>query len=573
MKQLGKRLGLDTTRGQILIGFVATMMLILTVMFSFIYTFLSKETKDSAMLYIEEIAEQAGGRLESLMNEINVLTLQMAMDERMQSILMSEYQGELATYEERMKLRKLLLDMTAYSDTIEEIELYSGQRAIYPLIDETIQTRVDQHVIREADRIDQAGALIWAGKDREQEQFLLAVRQIKLEKLNYANGGYLVIKVKPSFIQLATSNREQDQGAVMRLLQQDEVLQSTGELEGKLSEYYSFERSIKGTSWVLQMMVQKKLVLSDVYWLRNLLLLLLLISIGLVAIMSYYLAHVISSPVKSLIRVMQGSKHGAPRDNPIDYYNKEVNQLNITYNQMVKQIDYLIKSVYEKELLKSRSEIRALHSQINPHFLFNTLDAIYWDHIEKGEKELAHIVVQLADLFRYSIQQHHGDGFVSIKQELEQVERYTNLMKLRWQERLTMHIDREEELLTVKIPKLLIQPLVENAIVHGIEPMPDGGVVRVHLYRHRDRCVIQVKDNGIGMTAKQLEMLRQKLQQSNEATVQHSNRGIGLYTIHRLLKLHYGESFGLHIESKEQFGTSITLEIPLTLSTTQEAAR
>jgi len=570
MKRFGKKLGLDTTRGQIFVGFVVTMMLILMIMFTFIYTFLSEEKKDSSMLYIEEIAQQAGGRLESLMNEINVLTLQMAMDERMQTILAKEYQGELATYEERMKLRKLLLDMTAYSDTIEEIELYSGERAIYPLIDQTIQTRLEQDIIAQADQTHQAGALIWAGKDPEQEQFLLAVRQIKLEKLDYANGGYMVIKVKPSFIQLATSNREQDQGAVMRLLQQDEVLQSTGELEGKLDEYYSFQRPIKGTSWLLQMMVQKKLVLSDVYWLRNLLLLLLLISVGLVALMSYYLARTISSPVKSLIRVMQGSKHGAPKDNPTDYYNKEVNQLNITYNQMVKQIDYLIKSVYEKELLKSRSEIRALHSQINPHFLFNTLDAIYWDHIEKGEKELARIVVQLADLFRYSIQHHHGDGFVTIKQELEQVERYTNLMKLRWQERLTMHFDQDAELLFVKVPKLLIQPLVENAIVHGIEPLPDGGEVRVSLFAHGNRCVIQVTDNGIGMTQQQVELLRVKLQQSNETTVQQSNRGIGLYTIHRLLKLHYGESFGLRIESKHQSGTSITLEIPL--STSEEAA-
>lgn len=133
-----------------------------------------------------------------------------------------------------------------------------------------------------------------------------------------------------------------------------------------------------------------------------------------------------------------------------------------------------------------------------------------------------------------------------------------------------MYFEQEEELLIVKVPKLLIQPLVENAIVHGIEPMPDGGEVRVSLYSHGNRCVIQVTDNGIGMTQQQLDQLRAKLQQSNETTVQHSNRGIGMYTIHRLLKLHYGETFGLRIESKYQGGTSITLEIPL--STSEEAA-
>lgn len=563
MKQLGKLLRLETTRGQIFTGFVLTMLIVMCVMFYFIYTFLSQEKKEDAMLYIEEIAEQAGGRLESLLNEINVLTLQMAMDERMQTILADEYEGQLASYEQRMKLRKLMLDMTAYSDTIEEVELYSGERSIYPLVDATIEARLDQGIIEQADQLHLKGSLIWAGKDPANDRYLLGLRQIKLEKLDYANGGYLLVKVKPSLIQLATSNREQTNGAIMRVVQQDSVLLETGEIAGNLEQYFMFERAIKGTNWKLQMMLQKKLVLSDIYWLRNLLLLFFAVSVAIFALISYYLAKLISSPMKSLIRIMQGSKHGAPKHNPITYYNKEVNQLNMTYNQMVNQIDYLIKSVYEKELLKSRSEIRALHSQINPHFLFNTLDAIYWDHIEKGEKELAGIVVQLADLFRYSIQSSHPDGFVTIKEELEQVERYCNLMKLRWQERLQISVACEQALLQQKVPKLMIQPLVENAIVHGIEPLPEGGKVSVSIYARSERFYIQVADNGIGMTAQQVEQLRQRLQQSNELMVQQSKRGIGLYNIHRLLKLHYGEGFGLSISSTRQAGTTMTLELPL----------
>lgn len=573
MKRIFRKLGLEYTQGQIFIGFIMTTAILLTLTVSIIYIVIAKEQKESTMLYIEEIAEQASGRVESLLNEVNVLTLQLAIDDRTQDILTNEYEGQNTTYENRMILRKLLLDKTAYSDTIHDIEIYNKSSSVYPIVNTTIEERIPQYYIDKANISDNAGAMIWIGVDQLDSQYLLAIRQVRLEKKNYSNGGYLVVRLKPSLVNLAMTERAQDQGAIMRLIDsgnqsihsqqaiEPQELLSVGKVEGKLDQYLVFERKIKGTSWALQMMVPRATVYSDLYFLRDILILLGILSVVVFAIISYFLANLISSPIKGLTTIIQGSKHGTPKENRVQYFNKEVNQLNLTYNQMVRQIDHLITSVYEKELMKSQSELKALHSQLNPHFLFNTLDSIYWDHIRKGEKELAQSIIQLADLFRYSIHSKRADGLVTIKEELDQVKRYTDLMKMRWQDRLELSITCDDELHSCILPKLVIQPLVENAIVHGIEPLENGGKVTVTVERKNNNIEVIVSDNGLGISTQDLNHIQKQLVIERNFVTE--NQGIGLFNINRVIKLHYGEQYGLTLQSEHNKGTTVKLTLPL----------
>lgn len=570
MKKVFRKLGLEYTQGQIFIGFIITMAILLTVTVSAIYIVISEEQKESAMLYIEEIAQQASGRIESLLNEVNVLTLQLAVDERTQDSLAAELEGHNTTYEERMKLRKMLIDITAYSDTIHEIEIYSRTQSVYPIVDERIEQRVPQYYIDQADLSENAGAMIWIGADERDSKYLLAIRQVKLEKQQYVNGGYLVIRLKPSLINLAMSERAQDQGAIMRLIEnalssdgrliEQKELLATGKLEQAIDQYLTFEKNIKGTNWSLQMMVPRETVYSDLYFLRDMLIGLGLVSVFVFAIISYYLANLISSPIKGLTRIIKGSKHGTPKENPVQYFNREVNLLNLTYNQMVRQINHLIKSVYEKELVKSQSELQALHSQLNPHFLFNTLDAIYWDHIRKGEKELAGSIIGLADLFRYTIYSSGENGMVTIMEELDQVKRYGDLMKMRWQERLQLSIQCDQQLYNSQIPKLVIQPLVENAIVHGIEPLENGGIVSVVVRRQQNKVEVIVSDNGVGIATEELRHIQMQMMQDRNFVTE--SQGIGLFNINKVIKLHFGEDYGLSIESEPTHGTTLKLMLP-----------
>jgi len=568
-----KRLGMDQTKGQIFVGFILMMVLVLSVMMGSLYYLLSRVQKENAARYMDEIAVQVSGRMESLLNEINVLTLQLAMDERIQGVLGDELQGNKATYEEIMKLRKILIDKTAYSETIGEIELFSAKGSIYPIVDKNITERIGARYVLAADEMHQAGAIVWIGRDPEDSGYLLAVRQVRLEKLGYASGGYLVIRIRPSLINFISKDVAKAEGSVMSLLDADRNKVSTDTDEGGLlaagdtllreENYVTIEKSIQTANWLLQISVPKKTLTADIYFLRDVLLWSAILSGIMFAVLSYYLSLLITSPIKSLTRVIQKGKSGNPKENPDMYFNREVNQLNVKYNQMVREINHLIKSVYEKELMKSKSEIKALHSQIHPHFLFNTLDSLYWAHICKGEQELAGTVIRLADLFRYSIQSSGVDGFVSVEEELEQVRRYADIMKMRWHDRIEVVIEDHSGAASLRIPKLLIQPLVENAMIHGIEPLENGGRITLRVCGADGVISFIIEDNGVGMSADRLQEIRGRLANKLNIEFISDGNGIGMFNVCKLVQLHYGEQYGLTIDSVPNEGTTVVLSIPL----------
>ncbi|MFD3261127.1 sensor histidine kinase [Paenibacillus lentus] len=573
--RLLSKLGLDKTRGQIFVGFIVMMIIVLSLTVSSLYYLLSKVQKENAALYIDEIAEQVSGRLESLLSEINVLTLQLAMDERIQEQLADELQGEATTYDEKMQLRKILIDKTAYSETIREIELFSEENSLYPIVEQNISGRVGERYIQEANDVNQVGAINWIGHDPQNPEDLLAIRRIKLEKLDYRNGGYLVIRIKPSLIEFISKDVAKAKGSIMRLLDADgnEIsltrtisapasLHSSDEDEINKEEYVTVQRQIKATDWQLEIMIQKTALTENIHFLQDVLIWASILSIIVFAVLSYYLSLLITSPIKRLTRVMQKGKGGNPQENPDLYFNREVNLLNVKYNQMVREINYLIKSVYEKELIKSKSEIKALHSQIHPHFLFNTLDSLYWAHIRKGEDELAQMVIRLADLFRYSIQSNGEDGFVTVAEELEQVKRYVYIMKIRWHERLQVKIHDHPAVHKLKIPKLTIQPLIENAIVHGIEPLESGGIIELTIREQDGVASFIIADNGVGMSAGRLAEVRERLQNDMNVEFMSSGKGIGMFNVSKLIQFHYGADYGIQIDSRPNKGTVVEVRIP-----------
>lgn len=576
--KLLNRLGLDKTRGQIFAGFIVMMIIVLSLTAGSLYFMLSRVQKENTALYIDEIAVQVSGRLESLLSEINVLTLELAMDDRIQERLEAELQGQTTTYDEKMQLRKILIDKMAYSETIREIELFSEENSLYPIVDQTIQERLDARHLAEANETLRVGALVWVGHDPNNPEDLLAFRRIKLEKWGYQGGGYLVVRVRPSLVEFISKDVATAKGSKMRLLdaENNEISSSnisTGPVASKNAtledemgmnrdQYVMVQRKIKSTDWQIEILIPKQTLTKDFYFLKDILIWASAFSIVVFAFLSYSLSQLITSPMKKLARVMQQGKKGHLAENPEVYFNNEVNLLNVRYNQMVRQINYLIESVYEKELLKSRSEIKALHSQIHPHFLFNTLDSLYWEHVKKEEGELAQMVIQLADLFRYSIQASSEDDFVTVEEELGQVMRYVSIMSMRWRDRLEFVLEDDLSVHHIEIPKLMLQPLVENAIVHGIEPLESGGRVELSIQEQEDAIAFVIKDNGIGIEADKLEEIRRKLSSESNMAFAVGGKGIGLFNVSRLIQFHYGVQFGITIDSCIGKGTRVELRIP-----------
>lgn len=241
----------------------------------------------------------------------------------------------------------------------------------------------------------------------------------------------------------------------------------------------------------------------------------------------------------------------------LDSRRDEFGLLFSTFNFMVRKIKQLICEVYQEKISQKNAEIKALQAQINPHFLYNTLDSINWMLIERGEMDISDVVISLGSILRYSIS--GKEGMVPLQDEMQYTDSYLCIQKNRMEERLNYQLDVAEDTLHYIVPKLILQPIVENAVLHGIEPKLEGGTVRVQSFLKENFLVISVKDDGVGMPEEKLEKLRAGISGDDE---QYDR--IGMKNIQRRLELCFGAESHMEIESSMENGTEVILWIAQT---------
>lgn len=241
----------------------------------------------------------------------------------------------------------------------------------------------------------------------------------------------------------------------------------------------------------------------------------------------------------------------------------EIGNLINAFNKMVIKIKTLIKDVYEAKLEQSQimlekkqAELNALQSQMNPHFLFNTLESIRMKSLEKKEIETANIIKYLARSFQRMIS--FQQEWIKVSEEVGYIKDFLKIQKYRFGSELEYTLDIDPEVLDYKIPKLIIQPFVENACIHGVGGSEEVGRIQVEIQLIKNKLKCIVSDNGIGMTQEKLNSLLDSIKEQDN---QEDN--IAIKNIYRRLSLYYGDSFELSIESKEGIGTLITLIIPM----------
>lgn len=326
--------------------------------------------------------------------------------------------------------------------------------------------------------------------------------------------------------------------------------------------YIAVQQESAETGWKLVILTPVNYTTAGISVLRTAILVSGAVGGLLFLVLTFILSTMITRPILTLIKAMRGSRLGTLKTNPNSSSTMEINELNNTYNQMVDSLNELIEVVYQKEIIQSRTELKALQSQINPHFLFNTLEAFYWELDEKGEEELAQIVVAMSGLFRYVINRSDDDEWVTLGDELEHAERYLKIMEMRMVDRLMWRIEADEECRKVPLPKLLIQPLVENAILHGIEQRVGPGTVRLHAEPSSREGYIRVTvtDDGPGMDKDTVLALYASMKEGHVSGSK--GTGVGISNVDRRLRLYYLENGGLEIQSELGRGTSIIFSIP-----------
>jgi two-component system sensor histidine kinase YesM len=239
----------------------------------------------------------------------------------------------------------------------------------------------------------------------------------------------------------------------------------------------------------------------------------------------------------------------------------EIAELGMSFNIMIGKIKELLDSkIREQENLK-KAEFRTLQAQINPHFLYNTLDTIIWMAEAKKNDQVIEIVRALSNFFRISLSK--GKDWITIREEIERTRSYLTIQKMRYRDILDYRIDLDENILDGTILKLTLQPLVENALYHGIKGKRDGGMIIVRARKAEpDLVLLEVQDDGIGFTPYKLAQIQASLtDDSSEISVQES--GFGLENVNKRIKLYYGRQYGITVHSQYQSGTRVTLVIPM----------
>jgi len=296
-------------------------------------------------------------------------------------------------------------------------------------------------------------------------------------------------------------------------------------------------------------------VVNDLQWLT------VLIAVGtlfIAFIASWFFTNSITRPVQKLRSLMKKVEAGELHLRFRSRSNDEIGQLGSSFNRMVEEIENLIQMVYEEQRAKREAELKILQAQIKPHFLYNTLDTIQWMAQERNAPDIAQIVVALTHLFRIGLSK--GNEIIPLSEELKHVESYLIIQLARYEDKLAYQIELPEALRSNDVLKLILQPLVENAIYHGIKPKRGPGRIDIVARIEEQRLYIQVSDNGIGILGDRLAELREMLEQTGNRTIE---TGFGLYNVHERIRLTYGDPYGLTIESSVGKGTIIEVCLPV----------
>lgn len=287
------------------------------------------------------------------------------------------------------------------------------------------------------------------------------------------------------------------------------------------------------------------------------------VTIALAAVLAIFFASSIARPVTRLRKLMKRAETG---DFGVRFDDEdrgdEIGQLGLSFNAMIEEIRNLIAQVYLEQQHKREAELRVLQEQIKPHFLYNTLDTIQWMAQDHGAQDIVTIVNALTKLFRVGLSK--GREIIPVADEMAHVESYLCIQKARYEDKFEYSIRTGEGLETCRVLKLVIQPLVENALYHGIKERRGSGRIEISAYREEEELVFVVKDDGIGMTEETLASLRADLVRPVRTDGQAPDHsGFGARNVHERIRLNFGERYGLSYESARGEGTTVTVRHPI----------
>lgn len=321
-------------------------------------------------------------------------------------------------------------------------------------------------------------------------------------------------------------------------------------LQGTMYSVHYFTSQYTG--WKLVTMIPQSIVYKHIELAKGTIVMIILITVALSILLSVFISSSITRPLMKLIRHIKKVRDGDIHTKVHLGTQEEFGEISESFNEMTEEIGTLIHKVRDDEKKIREAELRALQSQINPHILYNTMDSIYWMTKTKEYDEIAEMTTAFAQFFRLIL--NKGSEMTTIAKELETIEHYLTIQKLQFKNKFEYAIEADPHVLEEACIKLILQPLVENALLHGIKPLKNKrGTIKIVAKREGQFILLEVIDNGIGMDLEQIEALLEPPSQ---------NGGYGIYNINERIHLAYGEGYGLHFASRRDEGSHIQIILP-----------
>ncbi len=289
-------------------------------------------------------------------------------------------------------------------------------------------------------------------------------------------------------------------------------------------------------------------------------------ALGLTGVLYLYFGYyMIYRPYKNILRLINLFN--------LEYIKEEFFECDLGISYEIEKAQGILKKMIDQDkkldISQKQAQYLALQNQINPHFLYNTLEGIRSEALCEGVVVIAEMTEALSTFFRYTIS--NPDKLVTLEDELENIENFHTIQQFRFGDKISLHIeygeeDRERimEILNLRIPKLVLQPVVENAIYHGLEPKLDNGIICIHIEQTEKRLVVRISDNGIGMEEYQVDEINRKFMGiSLDEEKQEKKGGVALINVNNRIKLLFGEEYGMYLYSTKGMGTDVELTFPV----------
>jgi two-component system sensor histidine kinase YesM len=529
--------------------------------------------------YTTDLLTEVSKNIEYKLKEIKRVYYSLFTNQDIRNALKKANQGfsdQVDYIDEVNKIMLLLEAAIVDSEDVEDIILYSLKKDIFP--SEKVTKLNDLNADAWKDLYANMGNLIWLNANSQ--QLLITAGSSIFDVDDWNKIGYFVLYLKEQALySVFEQTKLNSEGEMYIINQQGKIISHSnksllnttpsypylsrilaGPAQDHISEvlgginYIITYRAIGNTGWKIVSVIPDAKYSQTTLILKNWMYVIYITFIVLALALAYLVSNSISKPIRQLSNMMRNIEKDR-FDIHFNYNSRdEIGILSRNFNRMIERINVLIIEVYQEELLKQQSQLKNLMFQINPHFLFNTLETMNWLARMKGVPEVGELSKALGDLMREGIK---GKEFITFDKELDNVNKYVYIQQYRYGDKFAVSIDVDSAALPLLVPRFILQPLVENAIIHGMEMKLDQGQIIIHGFFEGNKLIINVRDNGNGIDPVRLAQIRTSLKKSEDDT----SIGIGLLNVHQRIQLYYGSEFGLSIESILGQGTELTLTI------------